>query len=91
MNQCYGEQFKKADAHLNVVYRKVLGFMHDNLSDAQRRAATDEVKNYETAVDKLRRQKRHGFSIVTCIAMLRDTKFGAEAWLPWSGLSAWNR
>jgi uncharacterized protein YecT (DUF1311 family) len=46
MNQCYGEQFKKADAHLNVVYRRVLGFMHDNLSDAQRRAATDEVKNY---------------------------------------------
>lgn len=54
LNQCFGEQFKKADTRLNVIYRQVLGFMQDNLDDAQRRANAEDVKFYDESANKLK-------------------------------------
>jgi len=86
LNQCFGEQFKKADAHLNIVYRKILAFMQDNLSDAQRRAATDEMKNYEAAVDKLKAAEKAWIQYrdLHCDAARHEVWGGSMAPMVWA-------
>ena len=44
LNQCSGEQYRKADDRLNAVYRKALDFMRKDLSDARQHGDADEEK-----------------------------------------------
>jgi uncharacterized protein YecT (DUF1311 family) len=52
MNQCSGEQYRKADTHLNNLYAKVMGLLEKDLA---KNADDPEQKPYnELAIQKLR-------------------------------------
>jgi len=54
LNQCAGEQYKKADARLNTIYRNVLNMMEKDLADAKDHKDTDQVRYEQAAIDKLK-------------------------------------
>jgi uncharacterized protein YecT (DUF1311 family) len=54
MNQCSGEQYRKADAHLNTVYAKLVRLLEKDLSEDQQRKNTEQVKFDQTAIQKLK-------------------------------------
>jgi uncharacterized protein YecT (DUF1311 family) len=58
LNQCAGEQYRKADARLNVVYGKALTFMQKDLSEAQEQRDADQVKYNQAAIEKLKTAER---------------------------------
>jgi uncharacterized protein YecT (DUF1311 family) len=58
LNQCAGEQYHKADARLNSVYRKALDTMQKDLSDAQDHKSPDLIKYNQQAIDKLKAAER---------------------------------
>ena len=58
LNQCAGEQFHKADTHLNTLYGKVLEIMQKDLSEAQDRKDTDLIKHHHQAIEKLKAAER---------------------------------
>jgi uncharacterized protein YecT (DUF1311 family) len=54
LNQCSGQQYRKADDRLNAVYRKALDFMQKDLSDARAHGDADEEKYNLAAIEKLK-------------------------------------
>lgn len=58
LNECWGQQYKKADAHLNAIYRKLLDFMTKDLAVDRKQNDTDMVKFDETALQDLRKTER---------------------------------
>ena len=54
MNQCFGDQYHKADAHLNAVYRKVIDLMEKDLSGAVAKGDGDWKTHAETEIQKLK-------------------------------------
>jgi uncharacterized protein YecT (DUF1311 family) len=58
LNQCAGDQYHKADARLNSVYRKAIETMQKNLLDAQDRKSPDLVKYSQQAIEKLKAAER---------------------------------
>ena len=63
MNDCYGKQYQKVDAHLNRVYRNALGYLQHDLDNAGKgdpaqekylRAAVEDLKAAEVAWIKYR-------------------------------------
>lgn len=48
MNTCYGGEYKKADAHLNIIYRKALAAIQNN------KTAVADLKTTEFAWIKYR-------------------------------------
>jgi uncharacterized protein YecT (DUF1311 family) len=58
MNQCAGEQYQKADARLNSIYRKALETMQKDLSDAQDHKSPDLIKYSQLAIEKLKAAER---------------------------------
>lgn len=55
MNQCSWAEYRKADAHLNAIYQKLMASLESNLADAQkvndaqRKSAEMEVQNLKAA------------------------------------------
>jgi uncharacterized protein YecT (DUF1311 family) len=58
LNQCAGEQYHKADARLNSVYRKALETMQKDLSDAQDHKNPDLIKYNQQSIEKLKAAER---------------------------------
>lgn len=54
MNQCFGDRYHKADAHLNAVYRKVVDLMEKDLRDAVAKGDEDWKTHAETVILKLK-------------------------------------
>ena len=54
LDQCAGEQYRKADARLNSVYRKAIETMQRDLSDSQDHKNLDLIKYNQQAIEKLR-------------------------------------
>jgi len=54
ITQCASEQYHKADARLNAVYRKALDSMQKDLSDAQIAKDADQTKHSLEAIEKLK-------------------------------------
>jgi len=54
LNQCAGEQYHKADARLNTIYRRLLETMQKDLADARDRKDSDLIKYSEQGIEKLR-------------------------------------
>jgi len=54
MNQCSGEQYRKADAQLNSVYTKLVHLMEKDLSEDQQRNDLQQKNFDEMAIQKLR-------------------------------------
>jgi uncharacterized protein YecT (DUF1311 family) len=58
INQCVSERYKKADARVNAVYRRVVQIMEKGVSDAQSDRDPDLVKYNQRAIEKLRMAER---------------------------------
>jgi uncharacterized protein YecT (DUF1311 family) len=58
LDQCSGEQYRKADARLNAVYAKALDLMQNDLSDARARGDKSQETYERTAIDKLKAAER---------------------------------
>jgi len=54
MNQCSGEQYRKADARLNAIYAKLIGLMGKDITAPQQGNDSDGKNYNETAIQKLR-------------------------------------
>ena len=53
MNQCSAEEYKKADAHLNVVYTNLIRLLQKDSGHAQQQSGGEQRKPETPAVDKL--------------------------------------
>jgi uncharacterized protein YecT (DUF1311 family) len=58
LNQCAGEQYHKADARLNAIYRKALEIMQKNLADAQEQRDAQLIKSSQQSIEKLKAAER---------------------------------
>ena len=58
MNDCASFEHKKADAHLNKVYRKAMQYMTDDLERAQKQGDQKEIRYEETAIASLKEAER---------------------------------
>jgi uncharacterized protein YecT (DUF1311 family) len=54
MNQCSGEQYRKADARLNTLYAKLIGLMEKDIAAAKQENDAEEKNYNEAAIQKLR-------------------------------------
>lgn len=58
LNQCAGEQYRKADGRLNAAYNKALEMMQKELTVAQERKDSDWTRYFEQSIAKLRAAQR---------------------------------
>ena len=58
MNQCSAEEYKKADAHLNVVYANLIRLLQKDSGHAQQQSGGEQRKPETPAVDKLKAAQR---------------------------------
>jgi len=58
LNQCAGEQYHKADARLNAVYRKVLEIKDKALLEARNHNDSDLIKYNQQSLNKLKAAER---------------------------------
>ena len=58
LNECSGEQYRKADARLNALYSKLMGLLEKDLAEAQRKNDADQKNHDETAIQKLKAAER---------------------------------
>jgi uncharacterized protein YecT (DUF1311 family) len=58
MDDCAAFEYKKADAHLNKVYRKAMGYMTDDLAAARKRGDEEQIKYEETGIAGLKEAER---------------------------------
>ena len=61
LNECYGEQFRKADAHRNTVYASALKQLQGYRPTARQRNDAELQKHDETAVQKLEASEKVWF------------------------------
>jgi uncharacterized protein YecT (DUF1311 family) len=54
MNQCYGDQYSKSDAHLNVLYQKVIQLLEEDMRSSVHQQDEDQRKHSEMAIQKLK-------------------------------------
>lgn len=54
MNQCSGDEYGKADAHLNAVYQELVAFLKKTLADTQKANDAQQKANAEAALQKLK-------------------------------------
>ena len=86
LNQCAGEQYRKADARLNAVYRKVLEFMQKDLSDAQNEKDADQIKYNQEAITKLRAAEKAwiAYRDLHCDAARHQNEGGSMSPMIWA-------
>ncbi|MGZ4789534.1 MAG: lysozyme inhibitor LprI family protein, partial [Terriglobales bacterium] len=58
LDQCAGQQYRKADARLNAIYHKALDLLHADLAEAQNKKDADQIKYVQQAIDKLKAAER---------------------------------
>jgi uncharacterized protein YecT (DUF1311 family) len=58
LNQCSGEQYRKADGHLNAVYVKLMNMVEKDLAEAQKQSDAERKAYSETVVQKLKAAER---------------------------------
>jgi len=58
LDECWGQQYGRADAHLNALYRKLLGLMEKDLINDKQQNDVDMVKFDETALLDLKKTER---------------------------------
>jgi len=58
MNDCAAFEYKRADEHLNEVYRKATQYMTDDLARAQQHGDQRQIKYEETAIARLKEAER---------------------------------
>jgi uncharacterized protein YecT (DUF1311 family) len=86
MNQCSAEEYRKADAHLNAVYRRAILFMENDIRDAVTKGDDDEKKHAETAIQKLKATEKVWIQYrdLDCDAARFENEGGSIAPLTWA-------
>jgi len=86
MNQCSGAEYRKADAHLNVVYRRVIAFLESDMRDATTKGDEVEKKHAETAIQKLEATEKVWIQYrdLDCDAARFEEEGGSIAPLTWA-------
>lgn len=81
MDDCAAFEYKQADAHLNKVYRKAMGYMTDDLAAAQKRADARQLKYEEAAIASLKEAERTWLSYrdIQCKAAGQQYEGGSMA------------
>ena len=86
MNQCSAEEYRKADAHLNTVYKNLVRLLQKDAGEAQQPSGSPQ-KNAETpAVQKLRASQRQWIQYrdLHCSAVKAQYEGGSIAAMQWS-------
>jgi uncharacterized protein YecT (DUF1311 family) len=86
LNRCYNEQYKKVDAHLNVVYRKVMELLELELKYSQRHPEEEQIKHAQTAIQKLKATEKAWISYrdMNCEAAEFEYGGGSISPMMWS-------
>ncbi len=58
MNQCSAEEYRKADAHLNTVYKNLVRLLEKDTGETQQQNASEEKKAETPAAQKFRAAQR---------------------------------
>src|SRR5579863_43040 len=54
LNNCSSDQYRKADGHLNALYRELMNLLEEDMKSAQKEKDEDQRKYSETAIQKLK-------------------------------------
>ncbi len=86
MNECWGTRYRKADAHLNTLYRSLLGLMARDLARDKQQNDADMLKFDETAVLDLKKTGRLWirYRDSECDAAEQQIDGGSMAPMTWS-------
>jgi len=86
LNQCSGDQYRKADTRLNTVYSKVLGFLQKDLTDAVGQKDAEQVKYNQAAVEKLKATERAWihYRNLHCDAARHENEGGSMSPMIWA-------
>lgn len=81
MDDCAAFEYKKADAHLNKVYRKAVQYMTEDLARAQKQGDQKQIKYEETAIASLKEAERTWISYrdIQCRAAAQQYDGGSIA------------
>ncbi len=81
LEDCAASLYKEADVHLNKVYRKLVQYMTDDLTRAQKRGDQKEIEFEETAIASLREAERAWISYrdIQCKAAAQQYEGGTAA------------
>jgi uncharacterized protein YecT (DUF1311 family) len=87
LNQCYGEQYRKADARLNAYYQKVMDALGEDLRDAQKRQDDEKKKYEEQAIQKLKTSEKAWIEYrdLNCDAARFEVWGGSMSPMVWAG------
>src|SRR5215475_1287773 len=81
MDGCAAIEYKRADAHLNKVYRKTMQYMTDDLIRAQKQNDQAQIEYEETAMASLKEAERTWLSYrdIQCRAAAQQYEGGSMA------------
>jgi uncharacterized protein YecT (DUF1311 family) len=81
MDDCAAFEHKRADAHLNKVYRKAVQYMTNDLARAQKQGDLKQIKYEETAIASLKEAERTWMSYrdIQCEAAWQQYEGGSMA------------
>jgi uncharacterized protein YecT (DUF1311 family) len=86
MNQCSANEYHKADAHLNALYKTLMGMLEQDADEAQKEKNDALAKQATTAVEKLRAAQiawMH-YRDLHCDAVRQQFEGGTISSLEWS-------
>jgi uncharacterized protein YecT (DUF1311 family) len=86
MNQCSAEEYRKADAHLNTVYKSLVRWLEKDAGETQQQNASEQKKAETPAVQKLRAAQRQWIQYrdLHCGAVKAQYEGGSIAAMQWS-------
>lgn len=86
MNQCSAEEYRKADAHLNTVYKNLVRLLQKDTGQAQPSSGDEQKKAETLAVQKLRAAQRQWIQYrdLHCRAVKAQYEGGSIAAMQWS-------
>ena len=86
MNQCSAEEYRKADAHLNIVYKNLVRLLQKDTGEALPPSGNGQKKAETLAVQKLRAAQRQWvqYRDLHCGAVKAQYEGGSIAAMQWS-------
>jgi uncharacterized protein YecT (DUF1311 family) len=86
MNQCTAEEYRKADAHLNIVYKNLVRLLQKDADQPQQPSGGEQKKAEIPAVQKLRAAQRQWIQYrdLHCGAVKAQYEGGTIAAMQWS-------
>jgi uncharacterized protein YecT (DUF1311 family) len=86
MDQCTAEEYRKADAHLNIVYKNLVRLLQKDADEPQQPSGGEQKKAEIPAVQKLRAAQRQWIQYrdLHCGAVKAQYEGGSIAAMQWS-------